>query len=812
LRSKPRDKSFPLTIDLRAPAAKDVAAVGGKGASLGRMVQDLSFSRIRVPAGYGVSTTAYWRFVDANGLRALIQDKLQAYRAGRLSLEKCGAAIRGGFLRGAVPPDMTAAIHAAYQRLCRRVRVVNVAVAVRSSATAEDLPDASFAGQHESFLHVIGGDAVVEASRRCMASLFSNRAIAYRERNKIDHLRVALSVCVQQMVRSDQAAAGVMFTTETESGFPGIIRLEGAWGLGEGVVKGSVTPDSFMVFKPLLEARGVVPIIGRQCGSKLGKVVYRTRQSGVRMVPVPAYLRNRLVLTDREILRLARWGMAIEKKFGCPMDIEWAKDGPTGHLHIVQARPETVNVKRAGHALTTYRLSRKGSLLAEGTAVGEGAAVGNIHKLQRPGNAVDFPMGAVLVASETNPDWVPVMRRAAAIITERGGRTSHAAIVSREFGLPAVLSVPHAMRTLKDGKPVTVSCCEGDRGKVYAGAARITADTIDVMKLPKTRTDIMLNMANPAAALRWWRLPSAGVGLARMEFIIAEQIKVHPMALVNYANLRAPLKKQIAEITRGYSDKREYFIDRLSQGIAQIAAPHYPNPVIVRFSDFKTNEYRKLVGGERFEPLEENPMLGWRGASRYYSADYRAGFALECRAITRVRRKLGLRNVIVMIPFCRTVQEADLVLAEMARHGLKRGVDGLKVYVMCEIPSNVILADRFADRFDGFSIGSNDLTQLTLGVDRDSGRLSGLFSEQDEAVQTLIQSVILSARRRRRKIGLCGQAPSDHPEYARFLVDAGIDSISVTPDSFARVHATVTAAERSRKTGRKRGSVRGRNQ
>jgi pyruvate,water dikinase len=785
-----------VLVDLSAAQARDVAVTGGKGASLARMIQTLGADGVRVPPGFCLTAAAYWQFVEANGLRAVIAREIAAYHGGRKTLERCGAAIRRAFLRAHIPADTAAAIGRSYRRLRQGGR--GTAVAVRSSATAEDLPEASFAGQHDSFLHIVGVDDVIAASRRCFASLFNDRAIAYREQNRIDHLRVALCVCIQRMIRSDTAAAGVMFTTDTETGFPGIVRIEGAWGLGEGVVQGSVNPDSFAVFKPLLDRRGVVPIVERQRGAKATRVVYRGT-SGVRRATVPRTLRERYALSDAELLRLARWATTIESRFGCPMDIEWAKDGPKGALYIVQARPETVNVRRGAGTLTTFRLAAKGPLLVEGTAVGEGVAVGPVRHLLHPGDAAAFPKGGILVATETDPDWVPVMRRAAAIVTERGGRTSHAAIVSREFGIPAVIGAAHATRRLRDRAPVTVSCAEGETGRVYAGAARVVSETVDVTRLPPTRTAVMLNMANPSAALRWWRLPAAGVGLARMEFIVAEQIRVHPMALVHYRRLPAAAKRRIDAATAGYRDKSEYFIERLALGIAQIAAPHHPNPVIVRFSDFKTNEYRKLIGGEQFEPREENPMIGWRGASRYYSPDYRDGFALECRAIQRVREIIGLDNVVVMIPFCRTPEEADRVLAEMARHGLKRGRNGLQVYVMCEIPSNVVLADAFADRFDGFSIGSNDLTQLTLGVDRDSERLAALFSERDAAVKTLIRQVIATARRRKRKIGLCGQAPSDHPEYARFLVEAGIDSISVTPDSFVRVKTAVARAEARRR-------------
>lgn len=795
--ARPR-RSYPYVLPFGTAAAQELGATGGKGASLARLTQALGPRGIAVPTGFCLSSSAYWKFVSENKLEGVISREIKAYRTGGTPLAQAGRNIRRAFLKAKVPEEVFLPLEAAYFSLCNALGQTNLAVAVRSSATAEDLPHASFAGQHDSFLHVVGARNVAQAVRACFASAFNDRAIAYRAENKIDHLNLALCVCVQQMVRADRGAAGVIFTTDTESGFPGLIRIEGVWGLGDGIVQGRITPDSFAIFKPLVGRKGVVPIIGRQRGEKAMRIVYR-RDGGVKDSPVPAAMRRRFVLSDKELLQLARWAVEIEKLYGVPMDIEWAKDGPKGGLYIVQARPETVHSRERDTALTTYRVIRKGRRLLTGTAVGDGAASGRVHHVTSPVDAKGFPDGGILVARETDPDWVPIMRRAAAVVTERGGRTSHAAIVSREFGIPAVIGAPKATKILRQGQPATVSCCEGSIGYVYSGLARIQTDQVDLSKVRKTRTEVMLNVANPSAALRWWKLPSDGVGLARMEFIIAEQIKVHPLALTRYRSLPASLKRAVDLVTAGAKDKSEYFVDRLSQGIAQIAAPHYPKPVIVRFSDFKTNEYAKLIGGGPFEPAEENPMLGWRGASRYYSPDYRDGFALECRAIARVREQMGLDNVIVMIPFCRTTTEADRVLAEMARNGLRRGKHGLRVYVMCEIPSNVILADEFAKRFDGFSIGSNDLTQLTLGVDRDSHRLADLFTERDPAVMRLIQDVIKTARKKKRKIGLCGQAPSDHPAYAQFLVKAGINSISVTPDSFVKVKAAVAAAERPRK-------------
>jgi pyruvate,water dikinase len=608
-------------------------------------------------------------------------------------------------------------------------------------------------------------------------------------------MKVALSVGIQAMVRSDKGAAGVMFTLDPETGFPGVIRIEAAWGLGEMVVKGTVTPDSYTVFKALLEEPKNTPIIEKTRGGARSKMVYG-RSGATRVTPTSAHERKTFVLRDQDCLTLARWAIAIERHYGRPMDIEWAKDGRSHKLYILQARPETVQ-SHAPHAQTSYRITRSGKVLATGLAVGNSIATGPVFRMRSAKDAARFPQGGILVARHTDPDWVPVMRRARAVITEQGGRTSHAAIVSREFALPAVIGAP-AAKSLKTGQMVTVSTCEGDTGKVYAGAATFSARKLDPARLGRTTTEVMVNLANPAAAMRWWRLPFDGVGLARMEFIIANHIKIHPLALARFTAIKDPkVRRQIDALTAG-ENKREYFIDRLARGIARLAAVCHPHPIIVRTSDFKTNEYAALLGGHQFEPTEENPMLGWRGASRYYSPDYADGFALECAAIVRAREEFGFANIIVMIPFCRTPEEADHVLKAMATHGLARGRKGLKVFVMCEIPSNVILAEAFAKRFDGFSIGSNDLTQLTLGCDRDSRVLAPLFREDNPAVEWSIRHVIDVAHKFDRKVGFCGQAPSDRPAYAAFLVDAGIDSISVTPDSFAAVKTSVSKAERRR--------------
>ena len=779
------------------PASSDVARVGGKNASLGEMTRNLSGGGIPVPDGYSITAEAYWALLDANDLRPLIGETLAKLKRGALSLAAAGKLIRQAVARAQFPTDMAQAISSAYRKLAERARNEHLDVAVRSSATAEDLPEASFAGQQESFLNIRGEKNLLDACRRCFASLFTDRAIVYRENHQFDHLKVALSVGVQRMVRSDRAGAGVMFSIDTETGFPRTVLINAAWGLGESVVQGEVDPDEFVVFKPLLNQSAFVPILEKTLGGKAKKIVYaHGGGKTTKAIATSQRERSEFVLDDREVLELARWAVAIEQHYGRPMDMEWAKDGETGELFIVQARPETVQSRKEAASLRSYSLKRKGRRLLSGLSIGQAIATGRVCKLRSPSEIANFRDGAILVTGTTDPDWMPIMKRASAIVTDHGGRTSHAAIVSRELGLPAVVGTGKATQVLRSGQQVTVSCAEGDQGFVYEGIAEVEIRDVSIERIPETRTKVMLNMANPAAAMRWWRLPADGIGLARMEFIISNLIKIHPMALVHFDKLKdRSARRQIAQLTRGFQDKPRYFVDNLAFAIARIAASRHPNPVIVRMSDFKTNEYARLIGGSEFEPAEENPMLGWRGASRYYSEGYRDGFALECRAIRKVREEIGLHNVIIMIPFCRTPAEADQTLQTMAGNGLKRGENGLEVYVMCEIPSNVILAEQFAERFDGFSIGSNDLTQLTLGVDRDSERLAALFDEQNEAVTTLIRSVIRSAHKRNRKVGLCGQAPSDHPSFARILVEAGIDSVSVAPDSFIRVKQHVAAAE-----------------
>ena len=775
----------------------DVPLVGGKNASLGEMVRTLKDQGISVPHGFATTAAAYWEFLRANDLGGKIEAWLKDWRQGAKSLEETGKAIRRFFLRAHYPQEIAAAISIAYHELGRRYHVNDVDVAVRSSATAEDLPDASFAGQQESFLNVTGDHELLEACRRCYASLFTDRAMIYRREKGFDHLRVALSIGVQKMVRADKAGSGVMFTIDTETGFRDAAVINAAWGLGENVVQGTVNPDEYMVFKPLLANPGFTPIIEKNLGAKEKKLVYAVGGTKTtRNLDTARDERNTFVLSDDEILTLARWAAAIEQHYGKPMDIEWAKDGNTGRLFIVQARPETVQSRREAGYLKTYEMQQTGKRLLTGLSIGEAIAAGRVCLIRRAADIARFQDDAILVTEMTDPDWVPIMKRARGIVTDHGGRTCHAAIVSRELGIPAIVGTGKATEILKNGQEITISGAEGDQGYVYEGRLPFRETEVNLENLPETRTRIMMNIASPAAAFRWWRLPVKGIGLARMEFIINSIIKIHPLALLHFDQVADPgARREILALTQGYEDKVEYFVDNLSRGIAKIAASQYPEPVIVRTSDFKTNEYANLIGGQQFEFQENNPMIGFRGASRYYSDRYREGFALECRALKRVREEIGLTNVIVMIPFCRTLKEADRVLQVLADNGLKRGEAGLLVYVMAEIPSNVILAEKFAERFDGFSIGSNDLTQLVLGVDRDSSELSGLFDERDEAVTRMIRSLITSAHQAGRKVGICGQAPSDYPDFAEFLVSCGIDSISLNPDSVIKVIRHVAEAE-----------------
>jgi len=771
----------------------DVPRVGGKNASLGEMIRHLGAQQVRVPGGFAVTAAAYREYLAFNGMEPVLRAELDRLARGE-PLHEVGAAIRELLGAGALPPALEAQIREAYAELGRRSGIVDPPVAVRSSATAEDLPEASFAGQQETFLNVVGVEPLLQAVVRCFASLYTDRAITYRAHHGFEHLQVALSVGVQRMVRADCGAAGVAFTLDTETGFRNMVVINGAWGLGENIVKGTITPDEWRVFKPLLETSEVAPILDRRCGTKLVKMVLDPDGTPVNVDTTPEE-RGRLVLDDARVLELARWCARIEAHYGRPMDIEWAVDGATDELFIVQARPETVQARDDSASITTFVLTGRGDALASGVAVGQRITSGRVFVLGSMAEADRFEDGGILVARMTDPDWVPLMKRASAIVTDAGGRTSHAAIVSRELGIAALVGTGSATTSVPDGSMVTVSCAEGPVGHVYDGALPWTEERVALTELPETRTQVMLNIADPEAAMRWWRLPARGVGLARIEFVIEHMAKVHPMALLEPDRVSAADREAIAALTAGYATPAEYFVDRMASGIATIAASQWPHPVIVRFSDFKTNEYAELVGGRAFEPHEENPMLGFRGASRYYSAQYREGFGLECRAIRRVREQLGFRNVVVMVPFCRTLEEADRVLAEMARHGLVRGEHALEVYVMAEIPSNIILAREFGTRFDGFSIGSNDLTQLTLGVDRDNALLADLFDERNPAVLRSIERLIADAHAVGCKVGICGQAPSDHPEFAEFLVRAGIDSISLNPDSVVPVLTRVASLE-----------------
>ncbi|MFO0852276.1 MAG: phosphoenolpyruvate synthase [Gemmataceae bacterium] len=785
----------------------DVGLVGGKNASLGELYRELTPAGIRVPDGFAVTAEAYRHFVRAAGLDADIRAALQGLDTRDLAaLADRGRRIREAILSRPLPDDLRQQIVAAYADLCREYGP-DTDTAVRSSATAEDLPTASFAGQQESYLNVRGERELLDACRRCIASLFTDRAISYRVDRGFDHLSVALSVGVQKMVRSDLGAAGVLFTLDTETGFPDVILINSAYGLGESVVKGRVDPDEWLVFKPTLKT-GFRPILKRAVGAKQEKLVYTTRGGSTRIVPVPADERGRLSLTDDEVLTLARWGCLIEDHYSAragrptPMDVEWARDGRTGELFVLQARPETVHATRARAVREVFTLQETGPVLACGRSVGEKVGAGPVRVVRDVDELRTFRPGEVLVADMTDPDWEPTMKMAAAIVTNRGGRTCHAAIVSREIGVPCVVGTGTATSALAAGRPVTVSCAGGDVGVVYDGALKFTRREVDLGSLPRPATRVMVNAGDPDLAFSLSALPCDGVGLAREEFIISGSIQVHPLALIHFDTLPdGPDKAKIADLTRNHPDRPGYFVERLAEGVGRIAAAFYPREVIVRLSDFKTNEYAGLLGGGPFEPHEENPMIGFRGASRYYDPRYRDGFLLECRAMKLAREGMGLTNVKLMVPFCRTVEEGERVLAVMAEAGLRRGENGLEVYVMCEIPANVILTEDFARVFDGFSIGSNDLTQLTLGLDRDSDIVAHLFDERNPAVKRLIADVIRRAKACGRKVGICGQAPSDYPEFARFLVECGIDSISLNPDTVLKTTQAILDMERQLRGG-----------
>ena len=810
-----------LVVPFAAVGLEAIAMVGGKNASLGEMIRQLAGSGVRVPDGFATTAEAYRLFLAANGLRSQLEPLLAHVNADDLkALQDAGRAARELMLTAPLPPQWSEAILQAYGALGSDA--APAAVAVRSSATAEDLPEASFAGQQETFLHVEGEAALLEACRRCYASLFTDRAISYRQHHGFDHLEVALSIGVQRMVRADLACSGVMFSIDTETGFTDAVLLTAAYGLGENVVQGAVNPDEWLIFKPTLE-QGYAPILSRRLGSKAMRMVYATaaeqtsgaeaERSGraeaggigatVVNVPVPVEEQQRHALEDREVLTLARWACIIERHYSqrrgrpTPMDIEWAKDGQTGELFILQARPETVQSRRPAAVLRTWHLDpHQAQLITSGRAIGASVSSGQARVIADPSEINRFEVGDLLVTGRTDPDWEPILRKASGVVTDQGGRTCHAAIIAREMGITAVVGTVDATRTIQEGELITISCCEGDVGHVYRGELSYHIEEQPLADLPATRTAILMNVGNPEEAFNLAAIPCDGVGLARLEFIIANHIRVHPLALLQPENVADGQERAAIEaLARGYDRPADYYVDVLSQGMARIAAAFFPRPVVIRFSDFKSNEYAGLLGGAAFEPREENPMIGWRGASRYCSEKFRAAFALECQALLRARREMGLKNIIPMIPFCRTPEEGERVLALMADQGLVREEDGLEVYVMCELPSNAILADAFLQRFDGFSIGSNDLTQLTLGLDRDSALVADLFDENNAAVRAMIRMAIDAARRCGRKIGICGQAPSDCPDFVRFLLEQGIDSISLNPDAVLRTRLAVAAAE-----------------
>ncbi|MFH1243917.1 MAG: phosphoenolpyruvate synthase [Pseudomonadota bacterium] len=792
----------------------DVPLVGGKNASLGEMYQNLESKGIKVPNGFAITAEAYRYFLDYAGISNEIEQILGDLDTRDLgNLMGKGRKIREIIKDAAFPPDLTDAICKAYDQLAAEFGqqgLDNLDVAIRSSATAEDLPDASFAGQQDTFLNIQGQRSVLGACHRCFASLFTNRAISYRHDKGFGQFDVALSIAVQKMVRSDHAYSGVIFSIDTETGFKDVVFITAAYGLGENVVQGAVNPDEYYVFKPTLKM-GKRAIIGHKVGDRDIKMVYSVEDNAtVRNVSTTLEERHRYVLEDDEILKLAQWSCIIEDHYGKPMDIEWAKDGDgvnagTGELFVVQARPETIHSQKDTNTYENYRLLEKGKILTTGTAVGTKVGQGLANVIHSARDMQKFHPDQVLVTNMTDPDWEPIMKIASAIVTNKGGRTCHAAIVSRELGIPCVIGTGNGEEMIKAGQEVTVSCCEGETGYVYNGLLKVEVDRIDIKEIPKTRTKIMMNVGIPEKAFGQGMIPNDGVGLARQEFIINSHIGIHPLALIEYDKLRERAKEdqkiagvvyKIDHLTAVYRDKRQFFIDKLAEGAGRIAAGFYPNDVIVRLSDFKTNEYENLLGGYLYEPVESNPMLGWRGASRYYDKRFMPAFEMECIALHKARSEMGLSNIKVMVPFCRTPEEGKKVIDLMAKLGLVQGEDGLEIYVMCEIPSNVICADQFAEIFDGFSIGSNDLTQLVLGLDRDSALVSHIYDERNDAVKRLVAQVIEVAKKRGKKIGICGQAPSDFPDFAEFLVECGIDSISLIPDTVIKTRLAIAQKEK----------------
>lgn len=811
---------------------KDIPTVGGKNASLGEMIQHLSKLGVSVPGGFVVTVASYEAFIAHNELDQKIKDIVAKLDVDDVeNIRRTGLAVRTLVKNGKFPEEIWKGILARYEEMSRQYGQEQTDVAVRSSATAEDLPDASFAGQQETFLNIRGPQDLISAVRNCFASLFTDRAIVYRESLGYDHFQVGISVGVQKMVRSDVGSSGVAFSLDTESGFKDVVLINGSYGLGEMVVQGAVSPDEFLVFKPTL-AEGFSSIIEKKLGNKDRKMVYGVEPGKPTLtIPIERAQRHRFCISDDQALEIARSVVAIEKYYSekkghwCPMDVEWAVDGLTKQLFIVQARPETIHSRKATDRVVEYKImnpdappangsagaetKKKHPVITTGIAIGDRIGSGKVRILfsldGRGGDAdgKDFQQGDVLVTDMTDPDWEPIMKKASAIITNKGGRTCHAAIVAREMGVPAIVGCGNATDLLDTGMAVTASCCEGDTGIIYSGIIPYHKEETLLADMPETRTPIMLNVASPDLAFKFAHLPNAGVGLAREEFIINNYIQAHPLALLQHKELGDhTLSGKISYLINGYEDEETFFVKRLSYGIAKIAAAFYPNKVIVRFSDFKSNEYKNLLGGEHFEPEEENPMIGWRGASRYYSDAYKEAFGLECKAIRRVREKMGLKNVVVMVPFCRTVEELKKVKGVMDEYGLKRGKEGLELYLMAEVPSNIILAEEFAKYIDGFSIGSNDLTQLTLGLDRDSALVSHIYDERNEAVKGMLRMLITSAKKTRTKVGICGQGPSDFPDFAQFLVELGIDSISVTPDSLLKTKRAIADVERSMAGGK----------
>lgn len=794
-------------INLNEVSLKDINLVGGKNASLGEMIQNIESMGIKVPNGFAVTTNAYRDFIDFNGLQEQVVNLVSGLDDGNLpELRRVGAEVRQLIRNGIFPPKIKEEIRERYMQLSESYGQKMIDVAVRSSATAEDLPDASFAGQQETFLNVRGSESILEAVRNCFASLFTDRAISYRNTFNYNHFDIALSVCIQKMVRSDMAASGVAFSLDPESGFKDVVVINSSLGLGEMIVQGAVSPDEFIIFKPSLE-QGFSSIIEKKIGNKDKKMIYGEDHGKLtKTVTVSDEDKEKFSITDQQALEIARWVSSIEKYYSnlkgrwCPMDVEWAIDGISNDLYIVQARPETIHSQNKTKMLVEYHVQSEGiKPIVTGIAVGDRAASGKVvimHSVDGNVNEHLFEEGSILVTEMTDPDWEPIMKKASAIITNKGGRTCHAAIVAREMGLPAIVGCFNATEILKEKQIVTVSCAEGDSGFVYDGYVEFHKTETSLEDLPKVKTPIMLNVASPDIAFKFAHLPNAGVGLAREEFIINNYIRVHPMALLKHNELNDKnLSEQIRKITLGYDSEETFFIKRLSYGVARIASSFYPNKVIVRLSDFKSNEYYNLLGGSYFEPIEENPMIGWRGASRYYSEAYEPAFGMEIKAIKRVREKMGLKNVVVMIPFCRTVGELLKVYETMEKYGLKRGENGLEVYLMAELPSNIFMADEFAKHIDGFSIGSNDLTQLVLGLDRDSALVAHIYDERNTAVKRAISHLIKVGKENGVKVGICGQGPSDFPDFAQFLVEEGIDSISVTPDSLLKTLKALESKE-----------------